>query len=291
MQLERRENMDKEYFKVLFAQLKLKLDYDGEKEFLIGEDEYFKQMDEVIKIIDNDCYDVILFPELAYHENYDGYFRKISKDKIIVFGSVYIDNFNYTIVYNNNEKFYVKKMFSSPVEPAIRYLENIDVKSFLKDCLKEHTFKLKNKKFVVLNCAEYYKVAYFIARDRVMSKDLFGFLVPCANNKVNVFLDESVAIHNHNEGIYSFIVNSVATYKNEKYSLGQSYVFGKISPFERSCLNKEYLLDRANNICYLNDSSYVVVGSYLCKGGDKYCRSDNFKHTPKNMKIIKIGEI
>lgn len=276
------------YFNILFVQLKLVLDYDENKEFLVANDDYFKQMDSVIRMIDENSYDVILFPELAYHDKYDEYFKSISKDKIIVFGSVYVNNFNYTVVYNNNEKILVKKMFCSPVEPAVRYLNSVGVKEFLKEYLNDHTFKLKKKKFIVLNCAEYYKVAYYIARDRKLSKNLFGFLVPCANNNVNVFFEESVALHNHNEDVYSFVVNSVSTYKGEKYSVGNSYVLGKISPFERCCLNSDYRTKQVNNIIYLDDDSYVVDGSYLCSDVGKYYRSDNFKHTPKKIKIIKM---
>ena len=283
--------MKKEYFKIMFAQLKLALDYDGQKEYLIENDEYFKQMEEILKLINENSYDIILFPELAYHKKYDNYFKEISNNKIIVFGSCYINNCNYTIVYNNKEKYLIKKMFSSPIEPCIRYQENISVKKFLKDFLNNHTFKLKNKKFIVLNCAEYYKVAYYIARNESLNKNLFGFLVPCANNKVDVFFSESMALHNHNEFIYSFICNSVATYKQEKYSVGESYVFGRVSSFERECLKEKYRINKVNNICYLDDKSYVVEGMYLYKNYVSYCRSDNYRHTPKNLKIRKIGEI
>lgn len=282
--------MEKEYFKIMFAQLKLALDYDCEKEFLVEDEKYFKQMDEIVELINKNSYDVILFPELAHHKKYDNYFKEISKDKIIVFGSTYIGNCNYTVVYNNKEKFYVKKMFNSPIEPCIRYQENISIKDFLKYYLKEHTFKLKGKKFIVLNCAEYYKVAYYISRDEKLNKNLFAFLVPCANNKVDVFFSESVALHNHNENVYSFVCNSVATYKKEKYSIGESYVFGRFSSYERVCLNKNHRLDKVNNICYLDDKSYIVEGMYLYSQTGNYCRSDNYRHTPKNLKIIKMGD-
>ena len=77
----------------------------------------------------------------------------------------------------------------------------------------------------------------------------------------------------------------------EKYSFGESYIYGKISSFEKNCLDKKYRLQSSNNICYLDSDVYVVEGEFLCCDDDKYCRSDCYKHTPKNFKIIKIGEI
>ncbi len=278
--------MDKEYFKIGFAQMKLNLGCDNEKEFLIGDDLYFNQMDEVVKKI-GDC-DVLIFPELSYHKNYESYFLSNSNNKIIVFGSCYVGNENFTIVYYNMKKYMIKKMFNSPVEPSIRYQENIGVKEFLKNNLKERTFVLNGKKFIVLNCAEYYKVAYFIARDEYKSKNLFGFLVPCANNNNEVFLTETKAISNHNDNVYSFIVNSNSLYNGQKYSLGGSYVFGRVSPFERDSF-KDFRLKESSNICCLDSGSYFVRGMYLYKESSKYYRSDSFRHTPKNIKIERIG--
>ena len=278
--------MNKEYFKILFAQMKLTLDYNSSKEYLIADDSYFKQMEQIIKKVKDN--DVVVFPELAYHSKYDDYFVNNSKNKIIVFGSEYIGNENYSVVYHNEKRYNIKKMFNSGVEPSIRYTKNIGVKEFIKNHLKEHIFKLKGKKFIVLNCAEYYKVAYFIARDEIKSRNLFGFLVPCANNNNEVFLTESKAMHNHNENIYSFVVNSIPTYKNQKYSLGGSYVFGKLSSFEKECIDV-FRIKHSANICCLDDQSYFVEGMYLYKDASIYYRSDNYRHTPKNIKIERIG--
>ena len=279
--------MDKEYFRIGFAQMKLNLGCDNEKEFLIADDLYFKQMDEVVEKID-DC-DVVIFPELSYHKHYEDYFLTNSNNKIFVFGSCYVGNENFTVVYHNMKKYVIKKMFNSPVEPSIRYQQSVSVKEFLRNNLKERTLVLNGKKFIVLNCAEYYKVAYFIARDEAKSKNLFGFLVPCANNNNEVFLTESKAISNHNDRVYSFIVNSNSLYNNAKYSLGGSYVFGKVSPFERECV-KDFRLKEANNICCLDDGSYFVSGMYLYKESSNYYRSDSFRHTPKNIRIERIGK-
>lgn len=281
--------MKKEYFKILFAQMNLNLGYDSEKEFLIANEEYFKQMEMIMKKIKTNDYDVIVFPEMSYHEQYNNYFLNNSINKIVVYGSHYIGNKNYTIVYHNNKKFYVDKVFSSAVEPSIRYQQNISIKQFINKCLKDHTFILKGKKFIVLNCAEYYKVAYFIARDEVKSKNLFGFLVPCANNNNEVFLTESKSIHNHCDNVYSFVVNSNSSYNGEKYSNGGSYVFGKMSVYEKECRNKN-TLKHPSNICYLDEGSYIVEGEFLFKDSSSFYRSDNFRHTPKNLKIERLEE-
>ena len=105
-----------------------------------------------------------------------------------------------------------------------------------------------------------------------------------------MFLSESIAIHNHNENVYSFIVNSNSTYKGERYSFGGSYVFGKCSCYEKKCVS-EFKLKHLCNICCLDDGCYVVEGMYLLKDASNYCRSDSYRHTPKNIKIEKIGEI
>lgn len=280
----------KEYFNIGFAQIKLNLDYDSQKEYLIADKMYFSQMKKIINYIDKNYFDIFIFPEMSYHPQFDDYFVKNSHQKIIVFGSVYIGNENFTVVYHNEHKFLIKKMFHSGVEPSIRFHQNITAKEFIKKYLKQHTFKLYGKKIVVLNCAEYYKVAYFVARDNLLNKNLFGFLVPCANNNSQVFFDESIAIHNHNENIYSFVVNSNSSYKNQPYSFGKSYIFGQITKYEKQNL-ANFQHNHASNICCLDDDSYLVEGMFLFNNNNKYLRSDGFCHTPKNFKIKKLGDI
>ena len=282
--------MSKEYFSIAFAQLTLNLDYNQNSEYLIADDTYFKQMEKVLEIIKNKPLDILIFPEMSFHEKYENFFLNYSQNKLIVFGSVYKDNSNFTVVFHNKNKYLIKKIFNSAVEPAIRYDYNISTKDFIKNHLKEHTFTLHNKKFIVLNCAEYYKTAYLIAREEKLNKNLFAFLVPCANNNNDVFLTESMALHNHNENIYSFIVNSSSRYKNIPYSTGGSYVFGKLSTFEKelSSINR---LNHPSSICMLDNDPCLVEGMYLLKTCSTYYRSDNFRHTPINIKIHKLGEI
>lgn len=281
--------MKKEYFKIMFAQMHMDLICDNEKEYVVADDKYFIQMDEIIKVFGEGDYDILILPELAYHEKYDEYFLSASVGKLIVFGSVYLSGENRTVVYQDGVKHLVRKMFNSGVEPAIRFQNRITVKEFLKNELKSHTFTLHGRKFIVLNCSEYYKTAYFIARDERLCKNLFGFLVPCANNNSDVFLSESIALHNHNDMIYSFVVNSISEYNGEGYAHGSSFVFGRISKFERSHSSLNRITNKTNNICLLDDKPCIVTGEYLFEKASSYYRSDNFRYTPKNIQIRKMG--
>ena len=282
--------MGNEYLKIMFAQIEMQLGYNNEKEYLIENELYFKQINEIIENFASKNPDILILPEMSYNEKYEEYFLNNSSNKLIVFGSMYENNHNYTVVYHNNKKFLINKYFNSGVEPAIRFQNVITENEFIKNYLKEHTFKINNKKIIILNCAEYYKVAYLISKNRNICKNLFGFLVPCANNNNEVFLTEAMAIHNHNENIYSFIINSISTYNEKPYSNGESFVFGKISSYEKEFLPTNLTTKHCSNICKLNSEKYIVYGEYLHTKSSSYYRSDDFKHTPKNLKFIKIGE-
>jgi len=280
--------MKKEYFKIMFAQMDIDLQCDSMKEYVIADKKYFNQMEQIIKKFNEDEFDILLLPELSYHEKYDEYFINASHGKLIVFGSVYIDGENRTVVYQDGQKHLVRKMFASGVEPAVRFQRRISVKDFIKYELKSHTFLLHGRKFIVLNCSEYYKCAYFIARDERLCKNLFGFLVPCANNNSDVFLSESIALHNHNDSIYSFVVNTISKYNEESYAHGASFIFGRISKFERTHSELNRINNKTNNICLLDDTPCIVTGEYLFESSSNYYRSDNFRYTPKNIRIHKM---
>lgn len=280
--------MKKEYFKIMFAQMDIDLQCDSIQESVIADEKYFIQMEQIINKFKEEEYDILLLPELSYHDKYDEYFLNVSTGKLIIFGSVYIDGENCTVVYQDGQKHLVRKMFASGVEPAVRFQKRISVKDFMKYELKSHTFLLHGRKFIVLNCSEYYKCAYFIARDEKLCKNLFGFLVPCANNNSDVFLSESIALHNHNDSIYSFVVNTISKYNGENYAHGASFIFGRISKFERTHIELNRLNNKTNNICLLDDSPCMVTGEYLFESASNYYRSDNFRYTPKNIKIHKM---
>lgn len=281
--------MGKEYFNVCFAQMRLTLENNEKSEFLIENDDYFSQMDKIVNYLEQNEFDIMVFPEISFCERYAQKLKDLSVGRLIVFGSKYIDGENITIVYYDGKEQLIKKRFLCAVEPAIRKCERISVNKFLATYLKEHTFILHNKKVIVLNCAEYYNTAYMIARSERYSKNVFGFIVPCANNNTKVFLDESKAIHNHNSEIYSFVVNAVGTYSGKNYAKGESYVFGKISPFEKECATYPRI-EHASNICHLDDGAYLVSGSYLIQNYSPFYRSDNFYFTPKNFSVQNLGE-
>lgn len=281
--------MEKEYLNVCFAQMELTLENSAESEFLVENDSYFSQMEKIIAHLENNEFDVMVFPEISFCEKYSEKLKCLSKNRLIVFGSKYIDGDNITIIYYDEKEYLIKKRFLCAVEPAVRKCERISVNKFLTTYLKEHTFTLYGKKIIVLNCAEYYNVAYMVSRSERYSKNLFGFIVPCANNNTKVFLDESKAIHNHNSEIYSFVVNAVGTYSGKNYAKGESYIFGKISPFEKECANYPRI-EHAGNICYLDEGAYLVSGQFLIQNYSPFYRSDNFYFTPKNFTVKNLGE-
>ena len=281
--------MEKEYLNVCFAQLSLTLENNEHSEFLVENNSYYSQMESILTYLENNEFDVMVFPEISFCEKYASRLLALSKGRLIVFGSRYIEGENITVVYYDGKEHLIKKRFLCAVEPAVRTCERISVSKFLTTYLKEHTFVLNGKKLIVLNCAEYYNAAYMIARSNKYSKNLFGFVVPCANNNTKVFLEESRAIHNHNSEIYSFVVNAVGTYSGKNYAKGESYVFGKVSPFEKECATYSRL-DHPGNICYLDDGAYLVSGSYLMQNYSPFYRSDNFFFTPKNFNVVSLGE-
>ena len=66
--------MNKEYFSIAFAQLTLNLDYNQNSEYLIADDTYFNQMEKVLEIIKNKPLDILIFPEMSFHEKYENFF-------------------------------------------------------------------------------------------------------------------------------------------------------------------------------------------------------------------------
>ncbi len=281
--------MEKEYLNVCFAQLSLTLENSDTSEFLVENQAYHSQMERVLNYLESNEFDVMVFPEISFSKKYSDRLLSLSKGRLIVFGSTYIEGENITVVYYDGKEHLVKKRFLCAVEPAVRSCERISVSKFLTAYLKEHTFTLYGKKIIVLNCAEYYNAAYMIARSSRYSKNLFGFIVPCANNNTKVFLEESRAIHNHNSEIYSFVVNAVGTYSGKNYAKGESYVFGKVSPFEKDCATYSRL-EHPGNICYLDDGAYLVTANYLMQNYSPFYRSDNFYFTPKNFNVVRLGE-
>lgn len=277
------------YLSVVQFQLKLKVKCDNFHDYIIVDEEYHKQMKSCLDVISNLNPDLVIFPEMSYQSEYDKVFKELSKSgKLIVFGSTYLDNINYTMIFQDGNLIPVQKMFPCGSEPMVRFIEKIDGKDFIDNYLSKHEFYVNENKFYVLNCLEYYEVAYLIARNPELSSNLFGFIVPCSNSNPKVFMEESRAIHNHNEYIYSFVCNRIKNDGNSGY--GRSYIYGPIQYHEKDWLTEEGIVSDEHNasILTLDSSSPSYAYGKFAAGKDlsRFGRSDSYMSTPKNI-IVK----
>lgn len=275
------------YIKVLGFQIKLELESNPEKEYVIKNKEYERQLEESWKVIKERNPNIVIYPEMTYIDDNEKIMRSLSKEKLIVAGSIYRDKRNTTIIFQDGEKLELPKKYASGAEPMIRFQEKITPQEFLKQNLSSHTFEIEGKKVVVLNCMEYYHLAYYIAREY---PDIFALISPCSNNNPKVFQMESNALHNHNENIYSFVVNSVSNYNHQKYGKGQSYIYGPIQYHEKDWLSQENILSTTHpsSILTLDDSPSYFYGKFT-NNLVPYGRSDNYENNPKNILVKKIG--
>lgn len=278
------------YLAITSFQLKLDIICKKDHDLLIQNELYHSQMKKSIEIIKKLQPDIAIFPEMAFSQNYEKTIKELSKDKLIIFGSTYVGHINKTKIYQNCKLNEVTKRFSCGSEPMVRFLEKIDVNTFIKKYLKEHEFYINSQKVYVLNCLEYYQVAYFIARNYELSKNLFGFLVPCSNSNPNVFIEESKAIHNHNENIYSFVCNRI---KNDgKSGYGLSYIYGPIQYHEKDWLTEEGIISDKHNCSILKQDLSTPSYSYglyaISNIISRFGRSDYYINTPKNVTIKNI---
>ena len=277
------------YLSVVQFQLRLKIICDHLKDYIIVDDDYKKQIEKCISVIKKLKPDIVIFPEMTYQDVYDDIFKEISKfGSLIVFGSTYIGSINHTMVYQDGKLNKVIKRFPCGSEPMVRFIEKSDTSSFITKHLKEHEFYVKGNKIYVLNCLEYYEAAYQIARNSELSSDLFGFIVPCSNSNPKVFIDESRAIHNHNEFIYSFVCNRIKDDGSNRY--GKSYIYGPIQYHEKDWLTEEGINSDNHNASILNldisTPSYAYGSFAVGKSLSRFGRSDAYINTPKNI-IVK----
>lgn len=278
------------YLAVASFQLKLEIVCKKDCDIMIITDLYKKQMENCIKVLENLKPDIAVFPEMAYSKLYEDAILKLSKNSLIVFGSTYVKSTNITKVYQNGKLYEVIKYFPSGSEPMIRFFEQIDTNTFIQKYLKEHEFFVKDQKIYVLNCLEYYKVAYFIARSKKLSKNLFGFVVPCSNSNPKVFIEESMAIHNHNENVYSFVCNRIK--KDGNFGYGKSYIYGPIQYHEKDWLQEEGIQSDNHNCSILKHDSATPSYSYgyyaIPKCISRFGRSDFYVNTPLNVTVNNI---
>lgn len=274
------------YLAVLQFQLRLKLKHDSKNDYLIVNDDYLQQIQKSISIICELEPDIIIFPEMSYQKTYDKFFKELSRSgKLIVFGSTYINSINYTMIFHEGNLIPVKKMFSCGSEPMVRFTQKTSLEDFLTNHLHNHKFEVKQNTVYVLNCLEYYEAAYRIARSQELSEDLFGFITPCSNSNPKVFMDESKALHNHNEYIYSFVCNRVKD--DGKHGYGKSYIYGPIQKHEKDWLCEEGITQDEHNASILMHDSYSPSYSYgnfaIGKALSRFGRSDSYINTPKNI--------
>lgn len=276
------------YLKVLGFQLKLELASNNHQEFLIKTKEYYSQIEQSLKVIKANNPDLIIYPEMSYDDSYEKIFRKLSKDKLIVAGSIYRNRINATIVFQDGIKNEIPKQFASGAEPMVRVIESKKMIDFSEFNIKNHTFYLKNKKLIILNCMEYYHMAYYLARTE---PNLFAIISPCSNNNQTVFKEETKALHNHQENVYSFVVNCVSKYNNQKYGQGKSYIYGPVQHHEKEWLNLEKITsdEHACSILNLENNASYFYGEFA-NNLITYGRSDNYFINPKNIVIKNLIE-
>ena len=279
-----------DYLSVLMCQLNIVLDCNNIDEYLV-ETEYTKeQMTKALYVIKNKQPDITLFPEISYDEKLEKTYRKFSKnDKIIVAGSYYKNGINNTVVFQNGVKHEIPKGYSSGAEPMTRRISNIPPEEFLKTELKKREFHVKGKKIYIFNCMEYYNFAYYVARNSEYKENLFGIFTICSNSNTHVFEEETTVIHNHNESIYTFMLNCVSRYKGEDYGDGQSYIYGPISIHEKEWLEKEKINTKKSPTHILSLSgmeAQYVYGEFVDAGQlSRFGRSDRYINNPRNIVV------
>ena len=85
------------YLAVLVFQLKLHIKCTHEKDYLVVDDSYHKQIQRCIEIIKETNPDIVVFPEMSATKEYADTMLELSKTgKLIVFGSIYAGTTNYT---------------------------------------------------------------------------------------------------------------------------------------------------------------------------------------------------
>ena len=276
------------YLSVLVFQINLHIECTSTHNYLVINEDYHKQMTRCVNIIKELDPDIVVFPEMSATKEYAAVFLELSKkNKFIVFGSVYAGNINYTTVYQNGTLHLIPKRFPCGSEPMIRFIPKITPNEFISHYLKEHEFYVKGQKVYVLNCLEYYETAYLIARNPNLASNLFGFIVPCSNSNPKVFIEESKAIHNHNEFIYSFVSNRIRGDHTNRY--GRSYIFGPIQYHEKDWLKEQDINSDEHNASIITldkDTPSFAYGEYaIGKELSRFGRSDYYLNTPLNLTV------
>lgn len=281
------------YLSVLMCQLNMTLDCNSRDEYLIQTDSIDKQILMAFKIMQEKNPDITLFPEMAYLQKWDQNYKKLSEyGKIVVAGSYYNNGINKTVIFQDGRKYEITKGYASGAEPMTRRITYIQPNDFIMNELKDHEFWIKGKKIYILNCMEYYHAAYYIARNPEYKENLFAIMAICSNSNTSVFEEETIAIHNHNEKLYSFVLNCVSTYKGEEYGDGQSYIYGPISMHEKEWLRKDGFTtnERPTHILSLSKAhTQYLYGEFIDPDElSRFGRSDNYINNPRKITLTTI---
>ena len=280
--------MNTNFISVLMLQLEITEGSNTTDEYIIENSSYGLQMNTSYDLISKLSPDVVVYPEMCYvPTNYER-LRELSKNRIIIAGSLYECGVNNTIVFADGNMSKIIKRYSSGAEPMSRKTRYIDPSDFVEKYLNEHIFKVKNQKICILNCMEYYHVAYLIARNQEICTNLFAIVSPSSTNNISVFEQETMAMHNHNEYIYSFVANCVSTYNNKKYATGESYVYGPLHKHEREWLKQEGIpsSNHVSSIAKLESSASYLYGEFATSNRlSRFGRSDFYETNPQNIVI------
>lgn len=274
-----------DYLKIMGFQLNMELESNSRVEYNIVSEKYEKNMEETFSLINKFKPDLVIYPELAYNDAYFDYFKYLSRGRLIVAGSIYRGNINTTIVFQDENFFEIPKLYASNQEPMVRFIKKLEIDEALEK-ITDHVFYIDGRKIVILNCMEYYNLAYNLARK---DKDIFALISPCCNNKMNLFKMESQAIHNHNENIYSIVLNSTGTYNGDGFASGDSYIYGPIQKQERIWLEEDGIIRDNHNssILSIDGNSGYFYGEFT-NNLNRFGRSDDYSNNPRNVLVKKL---
>ena len=283
--------MNTNFLSILMLQLEIVEKSNTVDEYIVKDNNYDYQMNTSYKCITDLSPDIVVYPEMCYIEDNYERLKKLSKNRLIIAGSFYQRGINYTIVFNDGSISRIIKRYASSVEPMSRKMSYIKPDEFIKNYLNEHIFEVKGQKICVLNCMEYYHMAYFIARNPELSINLFAIISPSSTSNISVFEQETMAIHNHNEYIYSFVANCISTYNDENYATGESYIYGPIHIHEKKWLKQEGIVSAihpSSIVSMDNNASYLYGEFAITDRLSRFGRSDFYKTNPRNVIIKKL---
>ena len=279
------------YISVLMIQAVLDVECTAEYELCTGGESWRRQFDHSKSLIEAHNPDIVIYPETFYLSESAAEFEELSNGRLIVAGSTYVDKQNETIVFQDGKIHRILKNNPSPLEIASRYMPYQTFDSLIDEGLWNegaHIFKVKGEDVLVLNCMEYYNSAYFISRSKKYNSNLFGILCPCSSSNMSLFEQETIAINNHREDVYTFLCNRISP-KGKSTTKGGSYIYGMISRIEKDFIRQMYSGYKLEHICGIvklgSDPTWVYGEYAIPEGVSPFGRSDRFMRTPMNLTV------